>query len=152
MLLNALTNYLQNQPGPAELKNTAAEAATHINNVEKPTSDTGPALYEVSNRAVMVSAIAAEFNISELPQEQLDAFQNRLEEFGLIDRTGISALSLVHTARRDVSEGSNNAINAKAIVDKAYQESSQPGTSYSQRQQIQQLHTLFSNIDSARPH
>lgn len=153
MLLNALTNYLQNQPGPAELKNTAAEeASAPTSDAEKPTSSAGPALYEVSNRAVMVSAVAAEFNISELPTAQLDAFQNRLEEFGLIDRNGINAISLVHTARRDISEGDNNAINAKAIIDKAYKESSEPGTSYSQRQQIQQLHTLFSNIDSARPH
>ena len=151
MLLNALTNYLQNQPGPSELKTSAAEATAPISDVEKASTDNSLGLYEVSNRAVMVSAVAAEFNISELPPEQLEAFQNRLEEFGLIDRVGISALSLVHTARRDIEDG-DNTINAKAIVDKAYQASAEPGTSYSQRQQIQQLHTLFSNIDSARPH
>lgn len=151
MLLNALTNYLQNQPGPADLNTPAPDTVTSSSEIEKPSTDNSPALYEVSNRAVMVSAIAAEFDISELPTQQLDAFQNRLQEFGLIDRSGIGALSLVHTARRDVEEG-ETVIDAKAIVDKAYQASSEPGTSYSQRQQIQQLHTLFSNIDSARPH
>lgn len=163
MLLNALTNYLQNQPSPAELKNTANEAITNVSktDAEKASTDTGPALYEVSHRAVMVSAVAAEFNINALEPAQLDSFQNRLQEFGLIDRVGIGALSLVHAARRESAEEenptnthSNNSkvINAKAIIDQAFEESSQPGTTYSQRQQINQLHTLFSNIDSARPH
>jgi len=152
MLLNALTNYLQNQPPPSELPATAAPAAAP-DAAKETQQDTGPTLYEVSDRAVMVSAVAAEFDITALNASDLSRFQNRLQEFGLIDSKGINALSLVHTARLNMNEGDETApINAKAIVDEAFELAAQPGTTYSQRQQIHQLHTLFSNLDSARPH
>ncbi len=74
---------------------------------------------------------------------------NRLQEYGLIDNQGIQALSIVHTARLNSED--DGAVDAKAIIDKAYQQTQEPGTTYSQRKQIHQLHTLFSNLDSATP-
>jgi hypothetical protein len=161
MLLNALTNYLQNQPpapgAAANAEQTAEQTATAATQAVSPadaaaneTANDGPALYEVSDRAVMVSAVASEFDVAALEVGQLGAFQSRLQEYGLIDNRGIQALSLVHTARRDLNEG-DTIVNAKAIIDDARQHAWEDGGSYSERQQIQQLHTLFSNLHSARP-
>ena len=150
MLLNALTNYLQNQPTSSDLQSQQTQAPSGVSErAETGSDDTSPALYTVSDRAVMMSAVAMEFDIHALAPEQLGQFQNRLQEYGLIDNQGIQALSIVHTARLNSEDDS--AVDAKAIIDKAYQQTQEPGTTYSQRKQIHQLHTLFSNLDSATP-
>jgi len=151
MLLNALTNYLQNQPTSSDLQSQQTSAAAPAGE-SKPNAgeDTSKAPYTVSDRAVMVSAVAAEFDIAALHPDELGRFQNRLQEYGLIDNQGIQALSVIHTAR--LQENEDTPLNAKAIVDQAYNDALQPGTSYSQRKQIHQLHTLFSNLDSASVH
>lgn len=150
MLLNALTNYLQNQPPNTDGPNSAAQTLKVDDSVpsdkkDDPTFDT----YTVSNRAVMVSAVAAEFDIHALEPKEFGAFQNRLQEFGLLDREGIQAFSLIHTAR--LENTADKPLNAKDIIDKAFAQTLEPGTSYSQKKQVHLLHTLFSNLDSATP-
>lgn len=150
MLLNALTNYLQNQPASADVQSAATQAVKTTDSTPSDNKDDPSlGLYTVSDRAVMVSAVAAEFDVRALKPEEFGAFQNRLQEFGLLDREGIQALSLIHTARLDNTD--NQPLNAKNIVDNAYAQALEPGASYSQKKQVHLLHTLFSNLDSATP-
>ena len=58
MLLNALTNYLQNQPTSSDLQSQQTQAPSAVSErAETKTDDSSPALYTVSDRAVMMSAV-----------------------------------------------------------------------------------------------
>jgi hypothetical protein len=152
MLLNALTNYLQNQPATTDVAAGAAQAPSAADPVKEkdPAADSGPSLYEVSDRAVMVSAVAADFDVTALKAGELGSFQSRLQEFGLLQGAGLNALGMVHTARAGLSD--SDTINAMALIDDARSTAVSEGASYTRKQQINQLHTLFSNLASARPH
>lgn len=152
MLLSALSNYLQNQPASSDVSAGAALAAPAPAPAPAATEETpqGPSLYEVSDRAVMVSAVATDFDVTALRAGDLGRFQTRLQEFGLLQGQNLNALGIIHTARAGLTE--DDTINAMALVDQARTDADNTGASYTQRQQLSRLHTLFSNLASARPH
>lgn len=152
MLLSALSNYLQNQPTSSDVSAGAAREAAMAPVAAPAPEETpqGPSLYEVSDRAVMVSAVATDFDVTALRAGDLGRFQTRLQEFGLLQGQNLNALGLIHTARAGLDEDAT--IDAMALVDQARTDADNSGASYTQRQQISRLHTLFSNLASARPH
>jgi len=151
MLLNALSNYLQNQPVGSDLTSSQTAEAAPVSDASAPAkTPEGSSLYEVSDRAVMVSAVAADFDVTALKANELGNFQARLQEFGLLQGQGLNALSLIHTARAGLED--TETIDAMALLDQAQSSATSEGASYTRRQQINQLHTLFSNLASARPH
>tara|TARA_R110001583_G_scaffold44482_1_gene141087 strand:- start:1666 stop:2142 length:477 start_codon:yes stop_codon:yes gene_type:complete len=152
MLLSALSNYLQHQHAStatnADNDATKVDAISNIN-TKAADDSASPAAYVPSNRAVLVSAVASEFNVQALPVNEVGGFQARLQQYGLLNGQALNALALVNTAREGLAE--NDTIDALGIIDLAKTQFDELGASYSQRKQVSQLHTLFSNLASARP-
>lgn len=145
MLLTALSNYLQNQPAPNA---SSAEAPTVAATEKEQKASESPWDYRFSDRAILVDAVAAEFDVTALNEQQTQRFQERLQQYGLLQGLNLNALAIINTARAD---GSQQDINALALVDRAVAEFDQNGTPYPQRQQTKQLQTLLHNLASARP-
>lgn len=145
MLLTALSNYLQHQP--ASTSASAEAAPTAALDTDKSANE-APWDYRFSNRAILVNAVAAEFDVTALNEQQTQRFQERLQQYGLLQGLNLNALAIIHTARVEQPE---QDINALALVDKAVAEFDQNGTPYPQRQQTKQLQTLLHNLASARP-
>ena len=145
MQLNALSNYLQHQP----LGNNATSEAQGIEGVsateEKPLE---PGAYSPSQRAILISAVAAEFDVEQLSQEQVGQLQLKLQQFGLLQGNDIGGFAILHNARGQLAEG--ESLNALALLDVSRQRFEIDQVGYSQRQQINQMQTLVENLASAR--
>ena len=170
MLLNALTNYLSNQPATDSAASIAAPAAAK-KDAESPVAEDLKDLYQVSDRAVLISAVASEFDVTALSQNDLGKLQTRLQEYGLLngrDLTGMQYLFQAGAAQAGAAgadgvaaeiahEVSNESearepLNALAVLENLRNNIAEQGGSFNFRQQIGQLHTLVSNLASARPH
>lgn len=170
MLLNALTNYLSNQPATDSAASVAAPAAAK-KDAESPVAEDLKDLYQVSDRAVLISAVASEFDVTALSQNDLGKLQTRLQEYGLLngrDLTGMQYLFQAGAAQAGAAgadgvaaeiahEVSNESearepLNALAVLENLRNNIAEQGGSFNFRQQIGQLHTLVSNLASARPH
>lgn len=180
MLLNALTNYLSNQPATDSAASIAAPAAAK-KDAESPVAEDLKDLYQVSDRAVLISAVASEFDVTALSQNDLGKLQTRLQEYGLLngrDLTGMQYLFQAGAAQAGAAQAgdalagaagadgvatetahevSNESearepLNALAVLENLRNNIAEQGGSFNFRQQIGQLHTLVSNLASARPH
>ena len=102
MQLNALSNYLQHQP----LGNNATSEAQGIEGIsateEKPLE---PGAYSPSQRAILISAVATEFDVEQLSQEQVGQLQLKLQQFGLLQGNDIGGFAILHNARGQLAEG-----------------------------------------------
>lgn len=147
-MLSALTSYLSQQPlQSADQTNHAQALATPAAN-----DDTGDkslnGLYAPSQRALMVSAVAMDFDVHSLSSDESGQLQQKLQQYGLISGQDLNAFALINTARADLEEG--QTLDAVAILDDARNQFTERKTAYSERQQISRLHTLIHNIASAR--
>lgn len=143
MQLNALSNYLQHQP----LTNAAtAEAASTDAADSASVAENGG--YSPSQRAILISAVAAEFDVEHLAQEEVGQLQLKLQQFGLLQGQQISGFSLLHNARGQLQEGED--LNALRLLEHSRQRFDSDQVGYQQRQQINQMHTLVENLASAR--
>ncbi|PHS66173.1 MAG: hypothetical protein COB09_01530 [Thalassobium sp.] len=156
-MLNALTSYLQQQapmmpeqhpadavPG-SQIGATAAVSAASPGKTDTG-SDNDP--YSPSQRALMVSAVASDFDVRSLAAGDVSDFQSRLQQYGLIGGRDLNAFALINTARAELDD--ETALDTVAILDEARQQFGERGTAYSERQQINRLHTLIQNLASAR--
>lgn len=175
MLLNALTNYLSNQPvadASAGLSATAAPAQA----TDTPVSEDLKDLYQVSDRAVLISAVASEFDVTALSQEDLGQLQTRLQEYGLLNGRALTGMQYLfqagaaqagaaqagatqseetepHLGQTDEApEQPQGPINALEVLENLRNTIAEQGGSFSFRQQVGQFHTLVSNLASARAH
>ena len=170
MLLNALTNYLSNQPvadASAGLSATAAPAQA----TDTPVSEDLKDLYQVSDRAVLISAVASEFDVTALSQEDLGQLQTRLQEYGLLNGRALTGMQYLfqagaaqagatqseetepHPGQTDEApEQPQGPINALEVLENLRKTIAEQGGSFSFRQQVGQFHTLVSNLASARAH
>ncbi|MBE0482721.1 MAG: hypothetical protein IBX52_04385 [Bacterioplanes sp.] len=144
MLLTALSNYLQHQPASTSASAEAAPTAA----IDAVGANESPWDYRFSDRAILVNAVAAEFDVTTLNEQQTQRFQERLQQYGLLQGLNLNALAIINTARAETPQ---QDINALALVDQAVAEFDQNGTPYPQRQQTKQLQTLLHNLASARP-
>ena len=96
----------------------------------------------------MVSAVASDFDVRSLPAGEVGEFQNRLQQYGLIAGRDLNAFALINTARAELDNSAE--LDTVAILDEARQQFGERGTAYSERQQINRLHTLIQNLASAR--
>lgn len=147
MLSNLISSYLQNQSGAAETAIKTQELQNTPPAEEQPQpADQGD--YSVSNRAIMLSAIAQEFDITALKLDELGSFQTRLQEYNLVDSNSLTGLQVVYKAH--LNTPNETSINAESLINQAINDASTNGSSYSETQKLGQLHRLFSNLASAR--
>lgn len=148
-MLSALSHYLQQLPLAGQDHSRAASAATAATpGGADATPDTSNSLYAPSTRAVLVSAVAADFNVRSLSSPDVGALQGKLLQFGLLNGRDLDAFSVIHTARSDLEDG--QTLDAVQLVDDVSSQFSERQTPYSERQQISRLQTLLHNLDSAR--
>lgn len=144
MQLNALGNYLQNQP----LHTGETQASSSVDGDNKDDKPVEVGAYSPSQRAIFMSAVAAEFDVLELPAENLSRLQSRLQQYGLVQGTELGAFSIIHNAKSQLEE--SESLNALAVLDEAKQRFDIDQVGYSQRMQINRIHTLVQNLASAR--
>jgi len=149
-MISALTNYLQNQPLPLS-EGTGSAADIQASQAVTDSSADSPenALYAPSQRALMVSAVATDFDVTALSASDTSGLQQRLQQYGLVSGQDLNAFAVINTARAELSE--EDTINAVALLDDAVDQFAVKGVAYSERQQVSKLHTLIHNIASARP-
>jgi len=147
-MLSALSHYLQHLPLPNQDSPRAAAASGVTAPVAEEPADTSPGAYAPSARAVLVSAVAADFNVRALRGEEVGHLQNKLLQFGLLDGRGLDAFASLNTARADLPEGQR--LDAVQTLDDLALQFEERRTPYSERQQIGRLQTLLHNLDSAR--
>ncbi|MFY9178483.1 MAG: hypothetical protein WAO12_01745 [Venatoribacter sp.] len=149
-MLNAINHYIQNQPyGSATAANESAEsqATGTATKAGKP----APLVmgdYTPSTRAVLVSAVASDYDVRALDAKSLGTLQNKLLQYGLIGGRDLDAFSVINVARGEQAD--NDVIDALKIVGNMANNLNELGLSYSERQQIGKLNTLLHNLDSAR--
>ena len=172
MLLNALSNYLSNQPlANAESSAPAAAAAAPGKEADKELAADLKDLYHVSDRAVLISAVASEFDVTSLSQEDIGRMQTRLQEYGLLSgrelngmqylfQAGAAQAGAAQTVAAEAGASTEEAtpqsankerVNAVAVLDNLRNSIAEHGCSFSVRQQVGHFHTLISNLASARP-
>ncbi|MAS23849.1 MAG: hypothetical protein CMI03_18575 [Oceanospirillaceae bacterium] len=149
-MLSALTNYLQHQPAPGNDTSTQQAAAANAVNAATDSAEAADlnGLYSPSQRALMVSAVATDFDVHALTPDQTSALQQKLQQYGLVSTSDLNAFAAIHMARSDMNE--EDTLDAVAILDNAREQFTERGTGYSERQQITRLNTLMHNIASAR--
>lgn len=140
MLLNALTNYLQNQPPPL----AQAPVAADVDPKSEQTQALDDSGYAPSSRALMVSAVAHEFDVNHLTTDDVVKLQQRLQHFGLLQGRVGEAFSLLY-AKQD-----EQPVDAVAVFKGAAERFDAEQVGYAKRQSITQMHTLMSNLASAR--
>lgn len=141
MQLGALTSYLQNQPTGSTQTPQAVDATAAVEELK-------PEDYRLSTKALMVSAIASEFDVEAIPRQQLGQFQQRLQQYGLLHGSGLSAMAVISAAPD--SDNAASEVNALERVGQALDQFEHNQTPYSARQRITHLHTLLQNMKSAR--
>lgn len=147
-MLSALSHYLQHLPLPnQDSARTGATSAISSTAADEP-ADATPGAYAPSARAVLVSAVAADFNVRALRNEEVGALQNTLLQFGLLDGRGLDAFAALNTARADLQP--EQRLDAVQTLDDLAEQFEQRQIPYSERQQIGRLQTLLHNLDSAR--
>lgn len=143
-MLNALSSYLQNLPHPQTqvAAANATEAAANLT-AEKSHSPDG---YVPSSRAIMVSAVASDFDVRALERQDIGKLQLKLQQYGLLNGRDLDAYSLLST---QIQNSDQDKIDAVAVLDEAttFTDSNLP---FSERQGILHLHRLVHNLDSAR--
>lgn len=144
MQLNALSNYLQNQP----LATGASQASQAADQVGEGNPATDSAGYNLSQRAILISAIASEFDVQQLEKNQVSQLQLKLQQYGLLQGNDISGFSLLHNARGQLQD--DESLDALELLNGIKQRFETDQVGYSQRQQVKQMHTLVENLASAR--
>ncbi len=147
-MLSALSHYLQQLPLAGQDTARPAGAAPATADSSGPATDTSSSPYAPSARAVLVSAVAADFNVRALSSPDVGALQGKLLQFGLLNGRDLDAFSVIHTARSDLEDG--QTLDALQLVDEISGQFSERQIPYSERQQIGRLQTLLHNLDSAR--
>lgn len=142
-MLNALSSYLQNLPHPSAQTATTSSVDAAPKAVEQLDNRDG---YVPSSRAIMVSAIASDFDVRALERQDIGKLQLKLQQYGLLNGRDLDAYSLLST---QVQQESGDTVDAVAILDQAtsFNENSLP---FSERQAVLHLHRLLHNLDSAR--
>lgn len=143
-MLNALSSYLQNLPHPQpQVPATAATEVAGSLTADKTANADG---YVPSSRAIMVSAIASDFDVRALERQDIGELQLKLQQYGLLNGRDLDAYSLIST-QLQVSD--KETVDAVAVLDHAstFSDSNPP---FSERQGILHLHRLMHNLDSAR--
>jgi len=105
-MLNAISHYIQNQPyGSATAANESAEsqATGTATKAGKP----APLVmgdYTPSTRAVLVSAVASDYDVRALDAKSLGTLQNKLLQYGLIGGRDLDAFSVINVARGEQAD------------------------------------------------
>jgi hypothetical protein len=148
MQLNALSNYLQNQPmaNAATSEGQAVEAAESAE--ENQTIDIGA--YSPSQRAILISAVAAEFDVTQLSDGDVANMQATLQKYGLLQGGDLAGFNLLHNARGQLEDG--ETLDALTLLNQKKERFEQDQVGYSQRVQVNRMHTLIENLASARPY
>lgn len=147
MLLNVLNQYLQNQLTQSAVTGVNATASS----TDK-TAQTGTDPYEPSARAIMISAVATEFDVTDLSSEELNRLQDRLQQYGLLNQSDVKILSRLHVREDEAEQVSDDStdsrINAFDDINRlrSEQASSMP---YQSRQALYRVQTLIHNLESA---
>ncbi|WP_221800066.1 hypothetical protein [Oceanobacter mangrovi] len=140
MLLGSLTSYLQNQANtPLNDSEQVQQSAAVAKPANSGISDNGQADYQPSTRAILISAIATDVDVTTLPADQLGQLQQTLQQYGLISQKDLTAFTQL---RLSMTETSNNAL--EALDQLANRE--QP---YQSQQALKRVQTIFHNLNSA---
>jgi len=143
MQLNALSNYLQNQPLSSG-QTAEAQAVTAAG--DDKALEAGA--YSPSQRAILMSAVAAEFDVQKLAQHEVGQLQLKLQQYGLLQGNDMSAFAVLHNARGQLQQ--DETLDALGLLGAIKQRFDSDQIGYSQRQQIGRMHTLVENLASAR--
>lgn len=147
MLLNVLNQYLQNQLTQPAVTGVNVTASSTEKSVQP-----GADPYEPSARAIMISAVASEFDVTDLSGEDLNRLQDRLQQYGLLNQSDVKILSRLHVrdneTERMSAEPVDSHINAFDDINRlrSEQASSMP---YQSRQALYRVQTLIHNLESA---
>lgn len=157
MLMNVLSQYLQNQTTtqatPQQTTGAGAVQATSAGE----TATSGNALYSPSTRAILIGAVASEFDVTDLTPDDLNRLQDRLQQYGLLNQPDVKVLARLHqqpgngeshASAGDKTSTPNLRINAFEGLNQLHQEQSEQ-LPYQSRQSLQRVQTLIHNLESA---
>jgi hypothetical protein len=144
MQLGVLSNYLQNQPLGTGA--TSESAATDGVSDDQQPLETGA--YNLSQRAILVNAVASEFDVQQLETDDVGKLQLKLQQYGLLQGNDLGGFALLHNARGQLQTDEN--LDAVQLLNLAKQRFDADQVGYSERVQISRMHTLVENLASAR--
>lgn len=114
--------------------------------------------YQPSQKTLMLTAVAEDFNVTDLALDRIDDLQRRLQEFDLLTPITQNAMQILHRLRgehgdvniaHDKADLSTTHINAVNVLKYKQQQLQQQGANLYQRRQVTELVRLFSNLESA---
>lgn len=114
--------------------------------------------YQPSQKTLLLTAVAEDFNVSDLALTRVDDLERRLQEFDLLTPITRNAMQMLHRLRGDHSDipltsdqtdPSSAHINAVNVLKYKQQQLQQQGADLYQQRQVTELVRLFSNLESA---
>jgi len=147
MILDRLSNYLQNQPfkAPTTEKPEAVNKSVLGNGQD---DEQIPEELHLSNRAAYLEYLSQEFDVTALSPQQMNDLQSKLSDYGFIaanDLNGMRSLSLANQLTEP-----QDTINAVDMLDKFRNKFDELQIPYSMRQQIEKVNVVIQNMASAR--
>ena len=178
MQIGLLNRYLEHQfseanaqHGTSESSNKSASESTRskdniagegVNNQQSPQinglSRNEMAEYQPSPKTLLLTAIAEDFDVTDLALNQVDDLERQLQAFDLLTPMTQNAMQMLHRLRGDHNDLLPTAdnrdlstahINAVSILKYKQQQLNQQGADLYQRRQVTELVRLFSNLESA---
>ena len=167
MQIGLLNNYLEQQSLESNpVKDQTANSKTgiaepiggDIHHNQHKMMDGGIADYQPSQRTVLLTAVAEDFDVTNLALNRVDDLQHKLQEFDLLTPITQNAMQMLHRLRgehSDINLTTDKAdlptahINAVNVLKYKQQQMQQQGADLYQRRQITELVRLFSNLESA---
>lgn len=146
-MLNALSNYLQNMPHPQQ-QVAASAAPAEVSTAARSNGAEVQEGYVPSPRAIMVSAVASDFDVRALERQEIGSLQHKLQQYGLLNGRDLDAFSLLSVPTN--GQDNTHTIDAVDMLDQITAEFDTRNIPFSDRQNISHLHRLMHNLDSAR--
>lgn len=147
-MLNALSSYLQQLPLASHTATATTETGA-TKSADRLANSDFPDAYAPSARAILVSAVASDYDVRALNRQELGGLQRQLQQYGLLAGRDLDAFALINT-QTNIPTDNNDAIDAVQVLDQATQSFNERNTPYSERQNISRLHRLMHNLASAR--
>ena len=146
MLLNLLSHYLQNQ---ATQTQSAPRVQGDLNTNDQGISS-GSDQYQPSPRAILISAIASEFDVTSLSSQDINRLQDRIQQYGLLNQHDLKIFGKLHASGDEAENSPPEAINALDHINQLSSNESQD-LPYRSRKALARVQTLIHNLASATP-
>lgn len=146
MILDAISNYLQNQPHRVANSETVSEVAA--NDKVDAVADDKPKDISLSQKREYLEFLSGHFDVTDMDNKEMNQLQTLLNDYGFISSNELNSMRSLSLAKQYVeTDDKINAVDMLNQVKSQYRELKIP---FSTAQQIDKVRVVIENMASAR--